>query len=85
MHGKDRIGRPSRWLTVLCGLVFACAAQAQELSVLGGVLRPDVPDESIYTWGFTYLQALDEHNALSYSWINERYIQDNHRDGLAVQ
>lgn len=66
-------------------IAFVGAAHAQELSVLGGVLRANRPGESTYAWGFTYLQALDEHNALSYSWLNEGHVQDNHRDGLALQ
>ncbi len=74
-----------RWSAALCGLAFACAAHAQEVSLLGGALRANEPGETAYAWGFTYLQALDEHNALSYSWINEGHIQDNHRDGFAVQ
>ncbi|MGI4815645.1 MAG: hypothetical protein ACRYG5_18735 [Janthinobacterium lividum] len=60
-------------------------AQAQELSVLGGVGRASAPSESTYSWGFTYLQPLDEYNALSYSWINEGHYVDHHRDGFALQ
>lgn len=53
--------------------------------MLGGWLRADRPGESAYSWGFTYLQALDEYDGLSYSWLNEGHVQDNHRDGFALQ
>jgi hypothetical protein len=70
----------------LAGTVFSTApARAQEVSVLGGVARLDKSSESTYSWGFTYLQPLDEHNALSYSWLNEGHYTDHHRDGFALQ
>lgn len=78
-------GRLAKWIVVLGTAVAAHAVHAQELSVLGGWLRPDVPSESSYAWGFSYLQALDRHNGLSYSWLNEGHVRDNHRDGLALQ
>lgn len=82
---NGRFARMSRWIAALVGAAFVSAVHAQELSVLGGWLRADRPGESAYSWGFTYLQALDEHNALSYSWLNEGHVQDNHRDGFALQ
>jgi len=85
MNNNGKRAGPLRWSAALCGLAFACAAHAQELSVLGGALRADEPGEPTYAWGFTYLQALDEHNALSFSWLNDGHIQDNHRDGFALQ
>jgi hypothetical protein len=59
--------------------------QAQELSVLAGAGRLDQSSESTYSWGFTYLQPLDDHDALSYSWLNEGHYTDHHRDGFALQ
>jgi hypothetical protein len=85
MKKQDQFVRASSWLAAFGLLAFAGAVHAQELSVLGGWLRADRPGESAYSWGFTYLQALDEHDALSYSWINEGHVQDNHRDGFALQ
>ncbi|WP_144163146.1 hypothetical protein [Paraburkholderia sp. BCC1885] len=85
MKKNRRIAPVLRWPAALCGLTLACAAHAQEFSLLGGALRADQPGEGSYSWGFTYLQALDEYNAISYSWLNEGHLQDNHRDGLALQ
>jgi hypothetical protein len=85
MKRQHRFARASKWFAALGCVAFASAIHAQELSLLGGWLRADRPGESTYAWGFTYLQALDEHNALSYSWINEGHVQDNHRDGFALQ
>jgi hypothetical protein len=85
MKKQLRFARASRCFATLGCIAFVGTAHAQELSVLGGGLRADRPGESTYAWGFTYLQALDEHNALSYSWLNEGHVQDNHRDGFALQ
>lgn len=85
MNNQHRFARASKWFAALAFVAFSSALEAQELSLLGGWLRADRPGESTYAWGFTYLQALDEHNALSYSWINEGHVQDNHRDGFALQ
>jgi hypothetical protein len=85
MKKHNRFARTSRWCAALGGIAFVGAVHAQELSLLGGWLRADRPGESSYAWGFTYLQALDEHDALSYSWLNEGHVQDNHRDGFALQ
>jgi hypothetical protein len=73
-------------LAALTSAVLCTArAEAQEVSVYGGIGRLDRASESTYSWGFTYLQALDEHNALSYSWLNEGHYTDHHRDGFALQ
>lgn len=85
MKKQERFARTSRWCAALGSIAFVGAVHAQELSLLGGWLRADRPGESTYAWGFTYLQALDEHDALSYSWLNEGHVQDNHRDGFALQ
>jgi len=81
-HGFNRV---ARWVVALGAVIFVQGAHAQEVSALGGWLRANVPSESAYAWGFTYLQALDAHNGLSYSWLNEGHVRDNHRDGLALQ
>ena len=72
-------------VAVAYGLSSAAPLRAQELSVLGGMGRASAPSESSYSWGFTYLQALDHYNALSYSWINEGHFTGHHRDGFALQ
>jgi hypothetical protein len=72
-------------LAFLCGLMANAPADAQELSVLGGVSRAQAPSEASYAWGFTYLQALDQYDALSYSWINEGHFTGHHRDGFALE
>jgi hypothetical protein len=85
MKKEYRFAGASRWLATLGCIVFVNAVHAQELSVLGGWLRADRPGESAYSWGFTYLQALGEYDGLSYSWLNEGHVEDNHRDGFALQ
>lgn len=67
------------------GLLWAVPSDAQEFSVSAGTGRANAPSESTYSWGFTYLQALDANNALSYSWINEGHYTNHHRDGFALQ
>jgi hypothetical protein len=72
-------------LAVLALWMMAGAARAQEVSALAGVSRANGPSETSYSWGFTYLQALDDHNALAYSWLNEGHFPGHHRDGFALQ
>jgi hypothetical protein len=72
-------------LAFLLGLFGSSPAEAQELSLMGGISRAQAPSESSYAWGLTYLQALDQYDALSYSWINEGHFTDHHRDGFALQ
>ena len=73
-----------RGLTLVL-LAYGGAACAQELSALAGGSRLNGPSESSYAWGFSYLHALDDHNALAYSWLNEGHFPGHHRDGFALQ
>jgi hypothetical protein len=74
------------WLNLTIGLLmYGGAASAQEISALAGVSRHNGPSELSYAWGFSYLHAFDDHNALAYSWINEGHFPGHHRDGFALQ
>jgi hypothetical protein len=61
------------------------SAFAQEFSALAGGSRSNGPSESSYAWTFSYLQSLDAHDALSYSWLNEGHFPGHHRDGFALE
>ncbi|WP_206950808.1 hypothetical protein [Trinickia acidisoli] len=85
MNEAGHAMRLSRWALLMGCVVLSHTVRAQEVSALAGWLRANVPGESTYAWGFSYLQPLDAHNALSYSWLNEGHVRDNHRDGFALQ
>lgn len=77
-----------RWIwgaLVIALLMCSGSADAQEFSVLGGVSREDGPGEWSDGWGFSYLQPLDQYDALSYTWLNEGHFPGHHRDGFALQ
>jgi hypothetical protein len=60
-------------------------ATAQELSLLAGHTRVTEVEEESYAWTLQYLQALNEHFAVSFSWLNEGHLDNHHRDGQTVQ
>jgi len=63
----------------------AAPARAQEITLYSGALDPDNASPWVRAWGFGYRQALGEHDALGFEWLNEGSVRDNHRDGLAFQ
>ncbi|MFK0378904.1 hypothetical protein [Pandoraea sp. NPDC090278] len=70
--------------SVLCGA--SAFAQAQEATVFAGGMNARNDDNAhTYAWGFDYRQALSEHFATSFTWLNEGHVPDHHRDGFAVQ
>lgn len=66
-------------------LAASAPARAQEFTILGGSARANAPSESTYSWAFSYLQPLDDYNALSFTWLNEGHFTEHHRDGFALQ
>lgn len=72
----------------VAALVFACPGvpRAQEVSALGGAINANGGHGVTESFGFSYLQPIsDGAAALSFTWANEGPVEDNHRDGFAVQ
>jgi len=58
---------------------------AQEIHLRGGgVQERDTRDRS-YSWAVQYLHGLNEHWAVSFSWLNEGHFEHHHRDGHTLQ
>ncbi len=76
-------------LTTTLGLILCLAAgshlRAQELSLLGGVIRDGRIGDNSYAWAIEYLQGVSEHTAFSVAWMNEGHFPYHHRDGNAFQ
>jgi hypothetical protein len=67
-------------------LTAACTvARAQELSGMGGLMRPVGEDVQSYAWQFDFRYGLSRHWAWSASWLNEGHVPDHHRDGFVSQ
>jgi hypothetical protein len=76
----------SRFAIVFAALaLIAAPAAAQELSLLAGRMRADVPDAGSYAWLLSYSHDLSEHWAASFAWQNEGHVPDHHRDGASGQ
>ncbi len=57
--------------------------QAQELTLLGGVLPKTDTERSSYTWQVDYRQEFYRNFAGSIAYINEGHLRAHHRDGTA--
>ena len=73
------------WLVVLVVLATASAAHAQEIYIFAGAQRTVHQGEGSYAYGFEYAHNLSEHFVLSYDYLNEGHVTDNHRDGVSGQ
>ena len=60
-------------------------APAQEVTAYGGALRVREADQLTFSAGASYSHPVDEHIALSLSYLNEGHPQSHHRDGVAAQ
>ena len=58
---------------------------AQEIRILGGVVQERDSRDRSYSWEVQYMQGLNEHWAVSFSWLNEGHFEDHHRDGHTLQ
>lgn len=74
-------------LLLMILLISAPPAIADELFVMGGVMRSSIldADDSSYSWQLEYRQHLCEHLAVSLSYLNEGHVPAHHRDGNALQ
>ena len=64
---------------------LAPRAQAQELSVLGGVTHSSDFAKASYAWQVDYRQDFFKHFAASIAYLNEGHVTGHHRDGNAWQ
>jgi hypothetical protein len=70
----------------LLSLILLCATlriQAQELTLLGGLLPKTNSQGSSYTWQVDYRQDFFRNFAASIAYINEGHVPGHHRDGTA--
>ena len=70
----------------LSALVLLCAGlklQAQELTLLGGLLPNANFERSSFTWQVDYRQDFYRNFAASIAYINEGHVPGHHRDGTA--
>lgn len=58
---------------------------AEEVSFLGGSVHERDSRESTYSWDVQYLHDLNEHWAVTFSWLNEGHFENHHRDGQTLQ
>mgnify|MGYP000882294336 CR=1 FL=1 len=58
---------------------------AQEIHLLGGVVQERDTRDRSYSWAVQYLHGLNEHWAVSFSWLNEGHFEHHHRDGHTLQ
>lgn len=58
---------------------------AQEIQLLGGIIREDDARDRSTSWAVQYLHDLEERWAVSFSWLNEGHFEDHHRDGHTIQ
>lgn len=60
-------------------------AQAQDTSLLGGVMRVDKTSDSSFAVALGYTQRLSNYVGLSADYLNEGHPSLHHRDGLGTQ
>ncbi|RKP49724.1 hypothetical protein [Pararobbsia silviterrae] len=65
------------------GALFSSHACAQELSAFAGAAQ--VSNDRTYSWALEYQEGLGNFFAVSFMWLNEGHVPDNHRDGRTVQ
>lgn len=58
---------------------------AQEIRILGGIVQEDDSRDRSYSWAIQYLHDLNEHWAVSFSWLNEGHFEHHRRDGHTLQ
>jgi hypothetical protein len=58
---------------------------AEEIHFLSGIIQEDDSRDRSTAWAIQYLHDLNEHWAVSFSWLNEGHFEDHHRDGHALQ
>lgn len=58
---------------------------AQEIHFLGGIVQERDSRDRSYSWAIQYLYDLNEHWAVSFSWLNEGHFEHHHRDGHTLQ
>ena len=58
---------------------------AQEIHLLGGIVQERDSGDHSYAWAVQYLHGLNEHWAVSFSWLNEGHFEHHRRDGYTLQ
>lgn len=73
--------------TIFLAIALAASAPllAQELAVQAGALRVNEQNEHTFSGAAAFTNPVNNHLALSLSYINEGHPQDHHRDGIAGQ
>jgi hypothetical protein len=84
-----RTGKPGialRRIGILLVMATASATVgAQEIYLLAGAQRTVHDGEGSYTYELEYAHNLSEHFVVSYEYLNEGHVTDNHRDGVSGQ
>lgn len=75
----------AKWAAAAVAVAAACAAHAQDVSVLGGVTRLRPPDDRTYGYHIGYTHEIQPWLAASWSWDNEGHVPGHHRDGFQLQ
>lgn len=71
-------------LAMVLLVVAAIPAQAEQLTLLGGIMYNTSTRESSHSWQIEYLEKMNRHLSLSLSYLNEGAVPDHHRDGHAA-
>jgi hypothetical protein len=64
---------------------LALASGEREFSIFAGSLLDADTSETTAAWQLQYLQAVGKTEAVSFSWLNEGHLNDDHRDGPCAQ
>ena len=68
----------------VAALLVSHGACAQEFTVFGGGAQAETADRT-YSWALEYQEGLGRFFAVSFMWLNEGHVPENHRDGRTVQ
>lgn len=66
-------------------LGLASAAQAQDVSLQGGLLHVNAKHENSFAAALNYTHPVGQYLAMSLSYLNEGHPAEHHRDGIAGQ
>jgi len=68
-------------LALLLTILTCVPVSAQELFLLGGIMRNTDNSDSGKAWQLEYREGLGEHFAYSLTYLNEGHVPNHHRDG----
>jgi len=71
-------------IPLLMLIMIPSSGLAQELYLLGGMLRNTNDGNKSYSWQLEYIESLGENFGLGVTYLNEGHVPNHHRDGTAL-